>query len=172
MNDPTPPPPAAAGPPAAANGSPSPPAESLAEGRRRRITEARRQLDRYLELGAIDPALTLHRQMTAVGEGWRLDPPRLQPIVDYLRAEKRYTEATPLLVDLVEQLQQRVNNLRLTLAQVAVKKVDQPQLAIDTLAALDHRLLTTDQRDIAIEMQGRARRRQVEGDLGPQSEIR
>jgi len=62
----------------------------------------------------------------------------------------------------------------LTLAQIAVKKTDQPQLAIDALAVLDHRLLSTEQRDIAIEMQGRARRRQIEGTLGPSpgSEIR
>lgn len=149
-------------------------AELLEEGRRRRLADAKRQFDRYVELGAHDPALTLHRQMTAVGEGWRIDPQRLQPIVDALRAEKRYEEATPLLVDLIEQLQQRVNNLRLTLAQIAVKKTDEAQLAIDALAVLDHRLLTTEQRDIAIEMQGRARRRQIEGTFGPSpgSEIR
>lgn len=148
------------------------PAVSPAEARRLRLVEAKRQFDRYIDLGAYDPALLLHRQMTAAGEGWRIDPQRLQPVVEALRAEKRYEEATPLMVDLVEQLQQRVNNLRLTLAQIAVKKVDEPQLAIDTLVALDHRLLTTEQRDIAIEMQGRARRRQIEGTIGPQSEIR
>ncbi|QDV76400.1 hypothetical protein K2D_46310 [Planctomycetes bacterium K2D] len=173
----TDPAPHAPGQPApAVNGSHAPrpqtPVESPADARRRRLTEAKRQFDRYIDLGAYDPALALHRQMTAAGEGWRIDPQRLQPLVDFLRGDKRYDEATPLLVDLIEQLQQRVNNLRLTLAQVAVKKVDEPQLAIDTLVALDHRLLTTEQRDIAIEMQGRARRRQIEGTIGPQSEIR
>lgn len=173
MTDPNPPAPydgrpisLPAGP--ATNGAPSVPAqpETPEEARRRRIAEAKRQFDRYLDLGAFDPALTLHRQMTEAGEGWRIDPQRLQPIVDALRAEKRYDEAAPLLADLIEQLQQRVNNLRLTLAQIAVKKTDQPQLAIDTLAALDHRQLSTEQRDIAIEMQGRARRRQIEGTFG------
>lgn len=164
--------------PIAVNGShsttprPQAPVVSPAEARRLRLVEAKRQFDRYIDLGAYDPALLLHRQMTAAGEGWRIDPQRLQPLVEALRAEKRYEEATPLMVDLIEQLQQRVNNLRLTLAQIAVKKVDEPQLAIDTLGALDHRLLTTEQRDIAIEMQGRARRRQIEGTIGPQSEIR
>lgn len=164
--------------PTAVNGShpvtprPQTPVVSPAEARRLRLVEAKRQFDRYIDLGAYDPALLLHRQMTAAGEGWRIDPQRLQPLVEALRAEKRYEEATPLMVDLIEQLQQRVNNLRLTLAQIAVKKVDEPQLAIDTLVALDHRLLTTEQRDIAIEMQGRARRRQIEGTIGPQSEIR
>lgn len=162
--------------PAAVNGShPTTPhpqtSVSPAEARRLRLVEAKRQFDRYIDLGAYDPALKLHRQMTAAGEGWRIDPQRLQPLVDALRAEKRYEEAAPLLVDLIEQLQQRVNNLRLTLAQIAVKKVDEPQLAIDTLAHLDHQLLSTEQRDIAIEMQGRARRRQIEGTIGPQSEI-
>jgi hypothetical protein len=163
--------------PTAVNGShpvtprPQTPVISPAEARRLRLADAKRQFDRYIDLGAYDPALLLHRQMTAAGEGWRIDPQRLQPLVEALRAEKRYEEATPLMVDLIEQLQQRVNNLRLTLAQVAVKKVDEPQLAIDTLVALDHRLLTTEQRDIAIEMQGRARRRQIEGTIGPHSEI-
>jgi hypothetical protein len=163
--------------PTAVNGShpaaPTTPAPvvSPAEARRLRLADAKRQFDRYIDLGAYDPALLLHRQMTAAGEGWRIDSQRLQPLVEALRAEKRYEEATPLMVDLIEQLQQRVNNLRLTLAQIAVKKVDEPQLAIDTLVALDHRLLTTEQRDIAIEMQGRARRRQIEGTIGPQSEI-
>lgn len=146
--------------------------ETPEESRRRRIAEARRQLDRYLDLGAIDPALTLWRLMTAAGEGWKLDPPRLQPIVDRLREEKRWNELRPLMADLIEQLQQRLNGLRLTYAQIAVKKLDAPELAIDTLAPLDHRLLTRDQRDLAIEMQGRARRRHVEGSFGPESEIR
>lgn len=157
-------------PPAA----PAPPQPVLTprEARLRRVAEAKRQFDRYLDLGAIDPALVLWRQMTAVGEGWKLDPPRLQPIVDHLRAEKRWDEAAPLMADLIDQLQQRLNNLRLTFAQIAVKKVDRPDLAIDALAPLDHRMLSTEQRDLAIETQGRARRRQVEGTLGPASEIR
>lgn len=146
------------------NPVPVPSPETPAEARRRRIAEARRQFDKYLDLGAVDPALDLHRHMRDAGEGWRIDPTRLQPIVDALRAEKRWDEAAPLLEDLVDQLQQRINGLRLSLAQIAVKKVDRADLALDALAGLDHRILTSAERDIALEMQGRARRRQLEDD--------
>lgn len=153
-----------------ANGAPTPPV-SPEEARRRRIAEARRQFDRYLDLGAVDPALALWRMMNAVGEGWKLDPPRLQPLVDRLREEKRWSELRPLMADLVEQLQQRLNNLRLTFAQIAVKKLDEPELAFDTLEGLDHRLLTPEQRDLVLDMQGRAWRRRVEGSVGSAGEI-
>lgn len=134
-----------------------------------RIAEARRQLDRYLDLGAIDPAFALWKQMTAAGDGWQLDTARLTPIVDYLRAEKRWKEAAPLMLDLIKQTQQRLNGLRITLAQIAVKKLEQPDMALDALTAVDHRSMTAEQRDVAIEMQGRARRQQLADDGDPSS---
>lgn len=135
--------------------------------RRARIAEARRQLDRYLDLGAIDPAIALWKKMMAAGDGWPLDAARLNPIIDHLRAEKRWKEAAPLMVDLIQQSQQRLNGLRITLAQIAVKKLEEPDMALDALAAIDHRSMTAEQRDVAIEMQGRARRQQLTDGADP-----
>lgn len=150
------------------NPSPEQPLETPEQVRRRRLVEAKRQFSAYLSLGAIDPAITLYRGMTDAGEGWTLEPTQLQPIVNYLRNEKRWDEATPFLVELVQQLQSKVNTARLTLAQIAVKKVDRPDLAIETLAGLDHRQMTVTQRDVALEMQGRARRMMVEDNISPE----
>ncbi len=126
--------------------------------------DAKRQFAKYLTLGAIDPALELYRERTAAGHGWKIEPGQLVPILDYLKAEKRWAEAAPLMVDLIDQEQQRVNNLRITLAQICVKKIDQPTQALDLLAPIDHRYLSASQRDVAIEMQGRARRMQAENE--------
>lgn len=126
------------------------------------VADAKRQFAKYLALGAIDPALELHRERTAAGHGWRIDPAQLQPIIDYLKAEKRWQEVAPLMVEQIDQEQQRVNNLRITLAQICVKKIDRPAQAIELLAPIDHRYLSAGQRDVAIEMQGRARRMQAE----------
>lgn len=125
--------------------------------------DAKRQFAKYLGLGAIDPALALHRERTAAGHGWRIEPDQLALIIDYLKVEKRWTEVAPLMVDLIDQEQLRVNNLRITLAQICVKKLERASQALEVLAPIDHRYLSASQRDVAIDMQGRARRMQAEG---------
>lgn len=131
--------------------------------RRRRIAEAKRQFDEFLDLGAIDPAVKLYREREAAGEGWRLDSTRLQTVVEALQREKRWAEMAPFMDELVAEATKRANAVRITLAQICVKKLDRPARALELLSSLDHRSLSAMERDLAMEMMGRARVMQAAG---------
>lgn len=128
------------------------------------LVEAKRQFEKYLDLGAYDPAIALYQDQVSAGRPLKVEPAHLFPLVGHLQAEKRWAELAPIMTELIDLEQQRVNNLRITLAQVCVKKLDRPDPALDLLAPIDHRYLSATQRDVAIEMQGRARRMQAERD--------
>ncbi|QDT67194.1 hypothetical protein MalM25_00910 [Planctomycetes bacterium MalM25] len=131
------------------------------------LVEAKRQFEKYLDLGAYDPAIALYQDQVSAGRPLKLEPAHLSPLVAHLQTEKRWEELSPIMTELIDLEQQRVNNLRITLAQVCVKKLDRPEQAIDLLAPIDHRYLSATQRDVAIEMQGRARRMQSEQQASP-----
>lgn len=135
------------------------------------LVEAKRQFEKYLDLGAHDPAIALYQDQMAAGRPLKTEPAHLFPLVAHLQAERRWAELSPIMTELIDLEQQRVNNLRITLAQVCVKKLDRPEQAIDLLAPIDHRHLSATQRDVAIEMQGRARRMQTEGQVAPGLEM-
>lgn len=129
----------------------------------RTLAAAIEPIDAYLANDNPLAAAKLYAKLKTVGDGLRLDPPRLHAIIKGLQAQQRWSELAPLMVDLIDQSPAHADPLRVQLAQLCATKLGRPGRAIELLSLVSPERLNEKQSHLADRIATHARRLQSEG---------
>lgn len=128
-----------------------------------RVIEAQKAIREYLEQGNAVAALTLYRKMSGVGDGLVLDRAERATLVNGLLAAKRWSDAAPFMVEIIEESPERSDPVRLKLAHLCVVELGRPGRAVDLMRDIDSRGLDESQQALAQKLLAKARRMRLDG---------
>ena len=127
------------------------------------LSHAKTQFRQYLQQGNVAAAVTLAGKMKLVGDGLTLDRDELLAVTKGLQSAGLWSESAPYMAELIRRFPEGADLFRIKLAQICVVELNRPGKALDLLADIDARSVSTPQIALARKIAAKAEQMQAEG---------
>lgn len=129
----------------------------------RHQSDARQQIESYLQEGNVRAAAALHRKMREIGTEVQLGRTELGKLVKGLHERRDWTAAAPVMAELVRRFPDGADGVRIKLAQICVTEFEKPARALELLDHVDFARQPDAKRVLAKKIVARARKLQAAG---------
>lgn len=113
----------------------------IAAVRHKKVQDAQRKFDVYLEIGQPEQAHALRRRMIDQGAPLEISREQLLAMIVGLHKKEEWAASAPVMAELLERFPEDSQAVRLKLAQICLMELEKPNRALELLKPLDRNTL-------------------------------